>query len=74
MQNEQKNKHMTLQDRIEIQEDLSKGIALISKPTRNKKHQATGKTLPDCLMRFFYHGFGLNSSPRHHLRYFSACS
>lgn len=37
MQNEKKNKHMTLQNRIEIQECLSRGMAFKSIATRNRK-------------------------------------
>ena len=41
MQNEQKNKHMTLQDRIEIQEDLSKGMTFKGIARRIGKNPTT---------------------------------
>lgn len=41
MQNEQKNKHMTLQDRIEIQEDLRKGMTFKSIARRIGKNPTT---------------------------------
>lgn len=41
MQNERKNKHMTLQDRIEIQEDLSKGMNFKDIARRISKNPTT---------------------------------